>query len=121
VSYQLHRGVTGDLTEMVRELQATYDLFPYVEHTHFHTSFGHLSGYTSAYYTYMWSQVIARDLLTGFDRADLMAPEPAARYRDVVLAQGGRTDAADLVEDFLGRPYGVEAFARWLGGNAGVG
>jgi thimet oligopeptidase len=31
-----------------------------------------------------------------------------------VLAQGGRKDAADLVEDFLGRPYSFEAFKTWL-------
>ena len=34
--------------------------------------------------------------------------------RDRVLAQGGRRDAADLVEDFLGRPFGFESFAAWL-------
>jgi thimet oligopeptidase len=31
-----------------------------------------------------------------------------------VLAAGGSRDAADLVSDFLGRPYGFEAFERWL-------
>jgi thimet oligopeptidase len=31
-----------------------------------------------------------------------------------VLAPGGSRDAADLVADFLGRPYGFEAFAAWL-------
>jgi thimet oligopeptidase len=31
-----------------------------------------------------------------------------------VLAQGGRRDAADLVADFLGRPYDFGAFQRWL-------
>ena len=37
-------------------------------------SFGHLSGYSSAYYTYMWSLVIAKDLFSAFDPADLFAP-----------------------------------------------
>jgi len=31
-----------------------------------------------------------------------------------VLAPGGQKDAADLVADFLGRPYSVDAFAAWL-------
>ena len=35
--------------------------------THFHTGFGHLEGYTSAYYTYLWSKVIAKDLFSAFD------------------------------------------------------
>jgi thimet oligopeptidase len=31
-----------------------------------------------------------------------------------VLAPGGSRDAADLVEDFLGRPYAFDAYAAWL-------
>jgi thimet oligopeptidase len=116
VSYRLHRDRVDDLTAFVRELQTAYDLFPFVEGTHFHASFGHLGGYTSAYYTYMWSLVIAKDLLSGFDSDDLMAPTAALRYRDAILAPGGRKDAARLVEDFLGRPYDFAAFARWLDG-----
>ena len=27
---------------------------------------------------------------------------------------GGRKDAAELVEDFLGRPYSFDAFEAWL-------
>jgi thimet oligopeptidase len=38
----------------------------------------------------------------------------ATRYRESILEQGGRRDAADLVEDFLGRPLAFEAFADWL-------
>jgi thimet oligopeptidase len=121
VSYAMHREPVDDITAKVRELQSTYDLFPFVEGTHFHASFGHLVGYTSAYYTYMWSLVIAKDLMSGFDRADLFNPDTAGRYRDAILAQGGRKDAADLVEDFLGRPYGFDAFRAWLEREPGAG
>jgi thimet oligopeptidase len=38
----------------------------------------------------------------------------AQRYRDAVLAPGGSKDAAELVADFLGRPYDTEAFSTWL-------
>ena len=36
------------------------------------------------------------------------------RYRDTVLVPGGSKDAADLVADFLGRPYDKRAYAAWL-------
>jgi thimet oligopeptidase len=62
----------------------------------------------------MWSLVIAKDLFSAFDRHDMFEPGTALRYRDRILAQGGRKDAADLVEDFLGRPFGFESFADWL-------
>jgi thimet oligopeptidase len=114
VSYCLHADVPDDLTAAVQELQGRHDLFDYVPDTHFHASFGHLGGYTSAYYTYMWSLVIAKDLFSVFDRDDLFAADVAHRYRDRVLAAGGSADAAELVADFLGRPYGFDAFESWL-------
>ncbi len=118
VSYLLHRDRPADLTSAVREIQQRYSLFAPIPGTHFHASFGHLAGYSSAYYTYMWSLVIAKDLFSAFDRRDLFAPDVARRYRDEVLAPGGRRDAADLVEAFLGRPYSFDAFADWLDADA---
>lgn len=114
VSYVLHHEPVDDLTETLAALQARYDMFPYIAETHFHAAFGHLDGYSSAYYTYMWSLVIAKDLFSAFDPADLFDPAVAHRYRDLVLAPGGSRDAADLVADFLGRPYDSTAFADWL-------
>jgi len=114
LSYRLHQEPVVEITALVKELQAAYDLYAHVEGTHFHASFGHLGGYSSAYYTYMWSLVIAKDLFSAFDRNDLFAPENARRYRDMVLAAGGSKDAAELVADFLGRPYNIEAFSVWL-------
>ena len=43
---------------------------------HPYAGFGHLTGYGACYYTYQWSLVIARDLLSGFG-ADLMDPAVA--------------------------------------------
>jgi thimet oligopeptidase len=114
VSYRLHQQPVADITAFVQEVQGAYDLFAPVEGTHFHASFGHLGGYSSAYYTYMWSLVIAKDLFSAFDRSDLFAPETARRYRDTILAAGGSKDAAELVADFLDRPYTIEAFGTWL-------
>lgn len=114
LAYRVHHQVPDDLTAVVRDLQAEYDLFGYVPNTHFHASFGHLEGYTSGYYTYMWSLVIAKDLFSAFDGDNLLETEAAHRYRDRILAAGGSKDAADLVEDFLGRPYAFDAFEAWL-------
>jgi thimet oligopeptidase len=114
LAYRLHVQRPDDITALVRELQGSYDVFAYIEGTHFHASFGHLDGYTSGYYTYMWSLVIAKDLFSAFDADDLFDEQIAARYRERVLARGGAADAAELVADFLGRPYSFEAFGRWL-------
>ncbi len=117
IAYQLHLlSPDEDIPALIRRVNAAYDLLGYVEGTHFEASFGHLVGYASAYYTYLWSLVIAKDLFSAFDSADLFDTGTAARYRDTILAAGGSRDAAELVEDFLGRPYDITAFSSWLAG-----
>jgi len=113
-SYWFHAGPHDDLTSYGDELQRRYSVFPPLEGAHMHCAFGHLDGYSSGYYTYMWSLVIAKDLFSAFDPDDLFAPDVALAYRDKVLARGGSQDAADLVADFLGRPYSFDSWAAWL-------
>jgi thimet oligopeptidase len=114
VSYKFYVEVPDDLTARLFELYPEYSLVAPLEGTHFHTGFGHLEGYGPGYYTYMWSLVIAKDLFSAFDRDNLFDTEVSYRYRDTVLAPGGSKDAAELVEDFLGRPYNTDAFSAWL-------
>ena len=104
-----------DMLQMVKTLQAKYTPFRFVDGTRFHSSFGHLYGYSAIYYTYMWSLVIAKDLLTPFKKNGLMNTEWTYRYRDDILVPGGSKDAAVLVKDFLGRDYSFDAFKEYLG------
>jgi thimet oligopeptidase len=117
LSYRLHQDPPADgaaVSALSRSLQAEYSMIAPLPETHFHAAFGHLVGYSSGYYTYMWSLVIAKDLFSAFDRENLYDEEIATRYRTRILEPGGRKDAADLVEDFLGRPFGFDSFATWL-------
>ena len=77
-------------------------------------SFGHLTGYSSAYYTYLWDKVIAEDFFSQFNRNDLLASEVALRYRSTVLEKPGSMPANDLVKSFLGRPQALDAFKNWM-------
>ncbi len=103
-----------DTTAMVKDLQTKLLPYPFVEGTHFQTSFGHLDGYSAVYYTYMWSLVIAKDLFSQFNQANLLAPAIAKKYRDTILVPGGSKPAAALVRDFLGRPFDFKAWEAWL-------
>jgi thimet oligopeptidase len=99
---------------MIKGLTEQYQPYPYVEDTHFQTAFGHLDGYSAIYYTYMWSLVIAKDMFSQFDRANLLAPNVAKRYRNAVLVPGGSQPARLLVEQFLNRPFNFKAWQEWL-------
>ena len=116
ISLAFHRADPDALDQLaeVKRLQKQYTPFAYVPGTKFHASFGHLVGYSAMYYTYQWSLVIAKDLLTPFERAGLMATDVTRAYRDKVLVPGGSRDAAELVRDFLGREYDFTAFERYL-------
>jgi thimet oligopeptidase len=103
-----------DFAALAPEMQAKYAQFQYVPGTHMYTAFGHLEGYSAMYYTYMWSLVIAKDLYSKFDEKNLLDPKVATQYRKLVLDPGGTKDAAQLIQDFLGRPYGFESFRKWL-------
>ena len=82
---------------------------------HMYSSFNHLGGYSSAYYTYMWDKVIAEDFVQQFDQKNLLAGNTPMRYRHLVLEPGGSMSANDLVKNFLGRPQNTAAFERWMG------
>jgi len=99
---------------MVADFTSKYQPFKPLEGTHFQAAFGHLDGYSAVYYTYMWSLVIAKDMFSKFNRNDLLEPKMAKRYRDMILAPGGSKPAGKLVEDFLGRPFNMDAYKAWL-------
>jgi thimet oligopeptidase len=116
LSLELYRRDPAGLDMVAVEKEAQERLTPYqhVEGTYMHLSFGHLDGYSAIYSTYMWSLVIAKDLFTVFAREGLLSAETANRYRQAVLAPGGSAPAAELVSNFLGRPYDFAAYQAWL-------
>jgi thimet oligopeptidase len=118
ISLDFHRKDPAklDLDKECQRLQAKYTPFAFEPGSAMHTSFGHLRGMSATYYGYMWALVLAKDILSPFKEHGLMNKEWTYKYRDAVLVPGGTKDAADLVKDFLGRPYSYDAFEQWLGG-----
>jgi thimet oligopeptidase len=103
-----------DLDEIANRDTVKYSLFAPLPGTHMYASFGHLAGYSSAYYTYMWDKVIAEDFFEQFDSKNLLAGDTPMRYRRTVLEPGGSESANDLVKNFLGRPQSMGALRRWM-------
>ena len=82
----------------------------YVEGTAFPASFSHIvNDYAAGYYGYMWSEVLALDMLSPF-KADMLDPKVGARFRDEILSQGGQREEMQDVRRFLGREPSSEAF-----------
>lgn len=107
------RGV--DTSEAFGRAWDRYYPEPIPKEYHPQAGFGHLTGYSAFYYTYLWSIVIARDLLSPFYReGTLTDPKIADRYAREILASGSTRPAADLIRAYLGREFNFDAFERWV-------
>jgi thimet oligopeptidase len=103
-----------DFDEITRRLYSSLVPWTWLDGNRMYASFGHLTGYSSNYYTYAFDKVIALDFFGQFDPADLLGCDAGARYRKLVLEQGGSKPGREMVRDFLGRDEEFAAFSKWL-------
>ncbi|HUD57224.1 MAG TPA: M3 family metallopeptidase [Terracidiphilus sp.] len=105
---------TIDLDETTKRLYQSLQPWTWIDGNRMYASFGHLTGYSSNYYTYAFDKVIALDFFAQFDPADLLGCEAGTKYRKTVLEQGGSKPGRQMVRDFLGRDEEFSAFSKWL-------
>jgi len=103
-----------DLDATTKRLYESLQPWTWVEGNRMYASFGHLTGYSSNYYTYAFDKVIALDFFAQFDPANLLGCDAGSRYRKAVLEQGGSKPGRQMVRDFLGRDEQFSAFSSWL-------
>ena len=103
-----------DFDEITQRLYTSLVPWRWLDGNRMYASFGHLTGYSSNYYTYAFDKVIALDFFGQFDPADLLGCDAGARYRKLVLEQGGSKPGREMVRDFLGRDEEFAAFSKWL-------
>ncbi|MCM2563521.1 M3 family metallopeptidase [Lutimaribacter sp. EGI FJ00015] len=73
-------------------------------------------GYSSGYYSYMWSEVMDADAFQAFREAgDAFDAATAKALENNILSTGGSVEAAELYERFRGRLPGVEALLKGRG------
>ena len=73
-------------------------------------------GYSSGYYSYMWSEVMDADAFAAFEEAGGAFDETVAKaLEENILSTGGSRDAAELYTAFRGRLPGVEALLKGRG------
>jgi thimet oligopeptidase len=86
-----------DLTKKIRALPLTKNTYP-------QAGFGHImGGYDAGYYGYLWSEVIAEDFFSEFEKNGIFNPQIGLKFRREILEKGGSEDEEKLVENFLGR------------------
>ena len=106
---ELHQKAAGDPLALWQKMESATPQ-GYVAGTEFPGQFSHLmGGYAAGYYGYMWSEVIALDMLSRYD-GKLLNPEVGHAYRKAILERGGELHGTELVRGFLGRDPSSKAF-----------
>ncbi|KUF12587.1 M3 family metallopeptidase [Pseudoponticoccus marisrubri] len=73
-------------------------------------------GYSSGYYSYMWSEVMDADAFAAFEEAGgAFDPAMAERLEQHILSRGGSDEAETLYMAFRGKMPGVEALLKGRG------
>ena len=101
------------------EVLASLDMPAAITMRHATPQFAHVfsgDGYSSGYYSYMWSEVMDADAFQAFEEAGgPFDAERAKSLQDNILSTGGSRDPAELYTAFRGRLPGVEALLKGRG------
>jgi len=110
-------GETKKLQELEKsflELMNPYTF--YDADTHFYCSWGHLAGYGSKYYGYLWSRIIAADLFDAIQKKNgLLKSSVGQQYAATILAPGGSQVPEAMIKKFLQRDWNQQPFLRKIG------
>jgi peptidyl-dipeptidase Dcp len=78
-------------------------------------------GYSAAYYSYLWSEVLDADGFGAFEESgDIFDPVVAKRLNEFVYSAGGSRDYDEAYKAFRGRPPSPEALFRKRGLEGGA-
>jgi peptidyl-dipeptidase Dcp len=120
VDLAFHDGAApADPMAMQAEVLAGLGMPAAIRMRHATPQFAHVfagDGYSSGYYSYMWSEVMDADAFQAFEEAGSAFDVDRARALEThILSTGGSQDAAELYVAFRGRLPGVEALLKGRG------
>ncbi|WP_390625185.1 M3 family metallopeptidase [Falsirhodobacter algicola] len=120
VDLEFHSGAApADPMARQAEILADLGMPRAIRMRHATPHFSHVfsgDGYSSGYYSYMWSEVMDADAFAAFlETGDAFDPETARKLEEHILSAGGSADAESLYVAFRGRMPGVEALLQGRG------
>ena len=105
-------------TEIENRSMSKIGLIPEIKPRYRSTYFNHIfsGGYSSGYYSYLWSEVLDADAFQGFiESGDVFNKELAAKYRKYVLSTGGTEESMELYKKFRGKEPSIEPLLKRRG------
>ena len=120
VDLEFHKGAApADPMDMQAEVLDRLGMPKQIAMRHATPHFAHVfagDGYSSGYYSYMWSEVMDADAFAAFEEVGNAFDEATAKaLENNILSTGGSVEAEDLYTAFRGRMPGVEALLKGRG------
>ena len=104
-----------DVRQFEDEVLSSYSKPEEIIMRHRSTHFGHIfsGGYHSAYYAYMWSEILDADGFDAFTEAgDIFDKETAQRLQDFIFSTGDKLDYLEAYTRFRGRAPTTDSLLR---------
>jgi len=89
------------------------EIIPRYRSTYFNHIFA--GGYSSGYYSYIWSEVLDSDAFEAFKKNGIFDPATASSFRKNVLEKGGSADPMVLYKRFRGAEPSIEPLLKRRG------
>jgi peptidyl-dipeptidase Dcp len=112
--------VEYDVIKFENESMAKINLIPEIFPRYRSTYFNHIfsGGYSSGYYSYVWSEVLDADAFNAFElTGNVLDKELAGKYRKYILSSGGTDDSMELYKRFRGQNPNIEPLLKRKGLN----
>lgn len=103
--------LTNNVAVFEREAMDELGMIPEILPRYRSTYFGHIfsGGYSSGYYSYIWSEVLDCDAYQAFvETGDIFNRDVANAFREKILRWGNAKDSDQMFRDFRGRDAVIE-------------
>jgi len=103
-----------EITQFEEEMMEECNLLPKIENSNMSSAFSHIfqGGYSSAYYSYKWAEVLDADAFEAFKEKGIFNKEVATKFLDNILSKGGTEHPMELYKRFRGKEPSTDALLK---------
>ena len=119
MAYHSDQGVIQDIDKFEDDTLKELGLIPEIETRYRSTYFGHIfaGGYSSGYYSYLWTEVLEADAFEAFKDKGLFDKETADKLKKYVYSAGNTDDLMTQYVRFRGKEPEIEPLLKKRGLN----
>ena len=117
MAYHASQEEIKDVDKFEDDALANLGLIPQIESRYRSTYFGHIfaGGYSSGYYSYLWTEVLEADAFEPFREKGLFDKETASKLKEYVYASGNTEDLMTQYINYRGSEPKIEPLLKKRG------